>query len=264
MRMPWLVRFLAKPDLHPIWLARFLAEPDLHPNGTGHGPHPAGPPHFGGRHLPRTPHPTPDELGLGWLYHGLVRLCKPQCVVCIGSGRGFAPMLMAKGLKDLGSGVLHFIDPSFDDDFWMDPRRTRAWFSRFGVQNVITHHLMTAEEFTRTDAFERLPPVNLLNINGGHVYEAVKADFESFIPKLAPRGIVLFHDTMSRSRNPLWWGPRRLLLELEQAPSFHQSFQVFDFPFGAGLTILQHRDPATTDSCLDELSLAWKGGESEF
>jgi predicted nucleic acid-binding Zn-ribbon protein len=70
--------------------------------------------------------------------------------------------------------------------------------------------------------------IDLLHIDGTHTYDAVKADFQSWLPKLSSRSIVLFHDVILRDRG---FGVWKLWEEIRGED---RSF-VFEFGYGLGV-----------------------------
>jgi len=182
------------------------------------------------------------NLGLGWLYYGLARVLRPAVVVVIGSYRGFVPMVLGKALADNGEdGRVHFIDPSYVDDFWKDAAAVHAHFARHELSNI-QHYLMTTQQFVESTAYRELGAPGIVFIDGYHTEEQVRFDYESFRDRLGSDGVTLFHD--SRYVKPSrMYGPDRIYTrtvkffidQLKQDPAL----QVFDLPFGDGLTLVR-------------------------
>ncbi len=194
------------------------------------------------------------NLGLGWIYYGLARLLRPRRAVVIGSWRGFVPLVIARACQDnRDPGEVTFVDPSLVDDFWKDPRATQAHFHKLGVSNI-RHHLMTTQQFVTTDAYRRLGEIGMLFIDGYHTAGQARFDYGAFEGRLAPRGLVLFHDSMIRRQSGIY-GPasayeidvRDFVNELRR----DRGLQLLDLPFGTGLTVLRRPDPDTDEPLLE-------------
>jgi hypothetical protein len=71
--------------------------------------------------------------------------------------------------------------------------------------------------------------IELLHIDGRHGYEDAKGDFESYLPKVSDRGIILIHDTQVRERG---FGVYRVWEEISR------KYPSFEFHHGFGLGVL--------------------------
>jgi hypothetical protein len=145
----------------------------------------------------------PDRRGTNSAWWGhvpfaawLVKAVRPRSIVELGTFSGvsyaaFCQAVLSEGLDctchavDTWQGDAH--SGNYGEDIYQDFKR----YHDAHYASISTVHRCTFDE-----AVSRFPDgsVDILHIDGMHTYEAVRHDFESWLPKLSPRGVVLFHD----------------------------------------------------------------------
>jgi len=186
------------------------------------------------RPLDWTPAYTSDVVS--WQPHipfafALMKLHRPSSLVELGTHKGDSYLAFCEAARRYSTGtVCRAIDT------WRGDPQARHYGDEVLNELRARHDLdfgdfSTLTQSTFDDALLLVPDgsVDLLHIDGLHTYEAVRHDFESWLPKLSPRGIVLFHDTEVRRDD---FGVHRLWAELSER------FGGFSFLHGFGLGVL--------------------------
>jgi predicted O-methyltransferase YrrM len=163
--------------------------------------------------------------------HWLVTAIRPELIVELGTQNGvsyaaFCHAVSAGGLPcrcfavDTWQGDTQ--TGTYDDEIYNDLKQFNdAYYGRFST-------------LLRCTFDEALPgfqdgTIDLLHIDGLHTYEAVRHDFETWLPKLSQRAVVLFHDIAVREPH---FGVWRLWQELRAR------YPSFSFEHSAGLGVL--------------------------
>lgn len=190
--------------------------------------------------------------GSSWAEHTpfgmlLVDLTRPSTIVELGTQRGVSYGAFCQAVEEL-----HLPAKCFAVDTWRGDAHATHYKEAVYEEWLAYHRryesFSTLLRMTFDEALSRFAShsIDLLHIDGLHTYEAVKHDYESWLPKLSGRGVVLFHDTMETERN---FGVYKLWAELSP------HFPSFNFEHGHGLGILAV-GPNQTPAFLDFLSAA--------
>jgi hypothetical protein len=150
----------------------------------------------------------------------LVDALRPRTVVELGTQTGVSYSAFAQAVQILGLDAATYAVDTWKGDHqagFYSEDVFEAWAS------FHDHHFSAFSRLVRSTFDESLTKfpdgsVDLLHIDGLHTYEAVRHDFESWVPKLSNRAVVLMHDTNVREAD---FGVWRFWTEVaSQYPSF--------------------------------------------
>jgi hypothetical protein len=187
--------------------------------------------------------------GFGFLYYAMVRILRPNHIVVIGSGYGFSVICLALGCRDNGRGRVSFVDPGFsllkDGPFrtlggtgkWKNAEQVKKHFQQFGVDEQVTHYLMTSREFFLSYKGFDLPHVDLGFIDGNHAFNNVREDFLGLAARYRSGGYLFLHDSHIYFRETFRHaGVKKWIRILKKNPKL---FEVLDFPFSSGVALIR-------------------------
>ena len=172
-----------------------------------------------------------------WLEHApfafwLIDVLRPATIVELGTHTGFSYLCMCQAIAQLGIPAR-----GFAVDTWEGDEHT-GFYGPEVYSRLEEYHDERYAGFSRLlrASFDDAVPqfedgsIDLLHIDGGHVYDVVCHDYETWCPKLSPHGVVLLHDTNVRDPG---FGVHRLWAELRRdQPGF-------EFVHGHGLGVLR-------------------------
>jgi hypothetical protein len=184
----------------------------------------------------------------------LIQVLAPKMLVELGTYSGNSYLSFCQSIAHYGLDC-----KCFAVDTWEGDEHTGQYgqeiFNRLYVHNEQYYsNFSRLLRMTFDEALEYFSDgsIELLHIDGLHTYEAVRHDFETWLPKLAPGAVVILHDINVRERG---FGVWRLWEELKAQYPAH-----LEFSHSHGLGILQ-MDNGSLSKTIDWLS---SGAQEKF
>lgn len=161
----------------------------------------------------------------------IINILRPKIIVELGTYAGMSYCAFCQAISSM-----NLESKCFAIDTWAGDAQS-GFYGEDVLENLRQYHDPKYGHFselireTFDDALSRFHDgsVDLLHIDGCHTYEAVYTDFLSWLPKMSPRGVMLFHDITETSES---YGVWRFWEEVRE------KYPYFEFHHGHGLGLL--------------------------
>ncbi|MGO9571117.1 MAG: class I SAM-dependent methyltransferase [Desulfomonilaceae bacterium] len=182
----------------------------------------------------------------GWIEHIpfaflLIQCHQPSLFVELGTEQGASYCAFCQAVD-----LLRLSTKCYAVDTWEGDEHTGPYSEEI-FQELLQYNATYYSSFSSLlrmrfdEALDRFDDrtIDLLHIDGCHTYTAVEHDFESWLPKMSARGVVLLHDTIVRQRDFGVWALVEKLRNL---------YPVFEFTHGYGLAVVAVGSALTSGS----------------
>lgn len=183
-----------------------------------------------------------EQPSAWWMHvpfaHWVVAACKPKLFVELGTHTGVSYAAFCEAVRTSKCGARCYAIDTWEGDAHSGNYDHHVYD---GLKNFNDDRYSGFSELIRSTFDDALKyfedgTVDLLHIDGFHTYEAVKHDFDTWLPKLSNSGVVIFHDTNVKHDD---FGVYKFFGELQtRYPSFE-----FSHGFGLGIIIVGNAAP---------------------
>lgn len=161
----------------------------------------------------------------------VVAMQRPSIVVELGTYYGDSYCAFCQAVKETGLDARCYAVDTWTGDPQAGLYGPEVLADLRAFHDSIYGGFSTLLQSTFDDALSKFSSgsIDLLHIDGCHFYRSVRHDFESWLPKMSPSGVVLLHDTNERREE---YGVWQLWEEVSR------SYPHFEFLHGHGLGLL--------------------------
>lgn len=161
----------------------------------------------------------------------LIEVLRPKTFVELGTHSGNSYFSFCQAIQKLGLNTRSYAIDSWDGDehagYYGDDVFKRVY--QINIEYFKQFSELMKMTFDEGLEYFNTSTIDLLHIDGLHTYEAVKHDFENWLPKMSDRGVIILHDTNVKQFS---FGVWKLFEELEK------SYPAFQFTHGHGLGVV--------------------------